>query len=64
MCDKLNIIFTCYQYVGSGELKVNVKDLLPIDKKESMKKSCRNPAGCPIVGDKRGDENIALLAGG
>ena len=37
---------------------MDVRGLLPIDKK--MK--CRNPAGCPIVGDKRGDENIALLA--
>lgn len=43
-------------------MKINVRGLLPIDRKESKKKSCRNPAGCPIVGDKRGDENIALLA--
>ena len=49
-------------FIGSGELKVDAAGLLPIDIKESKKASCRNPAGCPIVGDERGDENIALLA--
>ncbi|XP_066921652.1 eosinophil peroxidase-like [Clytia hemisphaerica] len=45
---------------GSGELKVDHAGLLPIDRVASKKPGCRNPAGCPIVGDKRGDENIAL----
>lgn len=43
-------------------MKVDAAGLLPVDREESEKKSCRNPAQCHIVGDKRGEENIALLS--
>lgn len=44
---------------GSGQLKVTRKNLLPIDVPASSP-SCQNPAGCSLLGDSRGDENIAL----
>lgn len=43
-------------------MKVTHNDLLPVDPVESAKAKCRNPAKCHLVGDERGEENIALFA--
>lgn len=46
---------------GRGELKVTRSGLLPIARPASDT-SCDNAAGCSLVGDERGDENIVLSA--
>lgn len=48
-------------HLGSGELKMTSSNLLPIAVPASAS-SCHNPAGCSLVGDVRGDENIVLSA--
>ncbi|XP_057290808.1 peroxidasin homolog [Hydractinia symbiolongicarpus] len=46
--------------LGSGLMKVDQSDLLPI-RLPASDPECNNPAGCSLVGDPaRGDENIAL----
>lgn len=44
---------------GTGQMKVTTDQLLPISVPGSSP-SCNNPAGCSLVGDERGDENIVL----
>ncbi|XP_057310626.1 lactoperoxidase-like [Hydractinia symbiolongicarpus] len=44
---------------GNGLLKVTSSNLLPIRLPPSDPE-CRNPGGCSLVGDDRGDENIVL----
>ncbi|XP_066927072.1 uncharacterized protein [Clytia hemisphaerica] len=42
---------------GTGKLKISNKGLLPLD---LAIKDCKTHGGCSLVGDERGDENIAL----
>lgn len=42
---------------GTGELKVTKDNLLPIDEEI---RECKIRGGCSLVGEERGDENIAL----
>ena len=42
---------------GSGRLKLTIKGLLPLDPTITK---CKTKGGCSLVGDVRGDENIAL----
>lgn len=43
-------------------MKVTKRNLLPVDFEKTAKPKCKNPAKCHLVGDDRGEENIALFA--
>ncbi|XP_057291712.1 lactoperoxidase-like [Hydractinia symbiolongicarpus] len=45
--------------LGTGLMRVTPDNLLPV-KIPATDPECNNPGGCALVGDERGDENIAL----
>ena len=44
--------------IGTGKLKLTKNNLLPLD--PLLVTKCKTRGGCSLVGDERGDENIAL----
>lgn len=57
-------IFDCglFLTLGSGKMKITHDGLLPVDHEPKPDKECMANDGCSLVGDERGDENIALLS--
>ena len=54
-----SIVFLFHSKPGTGKLKLTTKNLLPLDITIT---DCKTIGGCSLVGDERGDENIALHA--
>ncbi|XP_057291870.1 lactoperoxidase-like [Hydractinia symbiolongicarpus] len=55
----LDIHNSLRQLDGTGLMRVTSDNLLPV-KIPATDPECNNPGGCALVGDERGDENIAL----